>query len=89
MSEETGFELVGETPRIDCSSFNPTVEIEEMKLAEVKDGLKHILEYYDEKGRARYTGHIPFMASANPIGFLSRKHGMLGAKRAGYRRIKA
>jgi hypothetical protein len=89
MSEETGFAIVGETPRIDCSSFAPTIEIEKMKPAEVKDGLRHILEYYDEKGRARYAGHIPYMASANPIGFLNREHGLLGAKRTGYRFTKA
>ena len=88
MSEEHGFALVDPAEvvvGIDCSSFQPCIEIGKMKMAESSDGLKHVLEIADERGRASYSGPLPYMAQINAIGFLRREYALLDAKRTGYK----
>ncbi len=84
----TGFALVDPADvvvGIDCSGFRPVREIEKLKMAGSSDGLKHILEFHDEHGRAFYLGPLPYMAQVNALGFLQREHGLLTARRTGYR----
>ena len=84
--EERGFALVDPADvvvGIDCSSFWPVREIEKLKMAESRDGLKHVLEFHDEHGRASYVGPLPYMVQVNIIGFLQRENGLLNAKRKG------
>ncbi len=89
MSAETGFALVDPDDvvvgTLDCSSFRPMARIEEMKMAESVDGLRHVLELHDKHGSAAYVGPLPYMAQVNAIGFLRREYSLLDAKRTGYR----
>ena len=70
---------------IDCSSFTQVRRIEEMKPADVADGLRHELEVLGPDDHEAYAGPAPHLIQHSVLNFLRRQRSLYEARKRGYR----